>query len=480
LPERLSILLAGATGDRVPADLVVSGVNADSRAVEAGNAFFALPGSRTHGDAFLAQALSRGAAAVVTDRRPGIDPGVPVVVVEDVRRAYARAAARAVGPLPEVAVGVTGTNGKTSVVSFVRQIWTAAGLKAASLGTLGIDIGERNVPGTLTTPDALLLARELAALKSEGIDHVALEASSHGLDQRRLDGVGFQAAAFTNLTRDHLDYHGNFDDYREAKLRLFRELLVDGGSAVVNTDDPEHLPFMFAALERGTTLLTVGEEGAYITIERVEHEGLGQRVTGKLVGEPLSFHLPLAGRFQVSNAIVAGALAVATGVEPDVMVAALETLKGARGRLELVSGSSDRAVYVDYAHTPDALKNAIEALRPVVRGRLTVVFGCGGDRDTGKRPQMGAIASELADKVIVTDDNPRNEDAGAIRRAVLEAAPDALDIGERGAAIRVAIDGMAPGDVLLVAGKGHEDYQIVGEERLHFSDQEAVLAALHA
>lgn len=456
----------------------MGGIQADSRRIAPGDAFFALPGTRTHGDAHAAEAVSRGAAVLVTDRAPGADPGVPVVVIEDVRAAYAWAAARLLGPLPEVMAGVTGTNGKTSVVSFLRQIWTFAGFSAASLGTLGIDIGDRNVPGTLTTPDALVLAKELATLKSEGVDHVAMEASSHGLDQRRLDGVAFSAVGFTNLTRDHLDYHGDIDRYREAKLRLFRDLLVDGGSAVVNTDDPEHLPFMFAALERGATLLTVGEEGAYITVDGVEPEGLGQRVTGKLVGEPLSFHLPLAGRFQVSNAIVAAGLAAATGVPQETVVAALETLKGARGRLELVSRTDGGAVYVDYAHTPDALKNALEALRPVVAGKLTVVFGCGGDRDTGKRPEMGAIATELADRVIVTDDNPRNEDAANIRRAVLEAAPGALDIGERGEAIRAAIDGMGPGDVVLVAGKGHEDYQVVGEERLHFSDQETVKAAL--
>ncbi|HEY8594009.1 MAG TPA: UDP-N-acetylmuramoyl-L-alanyl-D-glutamate--2,6-diaminopimelate ligase [Devosiaceae bacterium] len=460
------------------AALSVTGVCADSRAVRRGDAFFALPGVHVHGNRFVDDAVARGAAMLVTDTRPDKDPGVPVIVVPDVRAAFAKAAARSVGALPSTLVGVTGTNGKTSVVSFVRQIWNHCGIASASLGTLGVDTGHRIEGGSLTTPDSLTLAHQLAALKADGIDHVAMEASSHGLDQRRLDGLAFKAVGFTNLTRDHLDYHETFDNYREAKLRLFRDLLADGGAAVVNTDDPEHLPFMFAALERGATLLTVGSEGAFISVDEVTSEALGQRVRGRLVGEPMDFHLPLAGQFQVSNALVAVALAIAGGAPQERAVAALEHLKGAKGRLELAGRKGDVAVFIDYAHTPDALKTALEALRPFARSKVTVVFGCGGDRDKGKRPLMGAIASDLADRVIVTDDNPRSEDAATIRREILAEAPGAEEIGDRAEAIRAAVAGARQGDVVLVAGKGHEDYQIVGETRLHFSDHETVRVAL--
>jgi UDP-N-acetylmuramoyl-L-alanyl-D-glutamate--2,6-diaminopimelate ligase len=460
--------------------LAIAGINADSRTLQAGEAFFALPGSRQHGNAFISAAVAAGARAIVTDEAPPGDPGIPVVVVEDVRAAYARAAARQFAPQPGVAVAVTGTNGKTSVASFVRQLWAASGLRAASLGTLGVETAAGLTPGSLTTPDSLTLHRELGALKRAGVDHVSLEASSHGLDQRRLDGLRFAAVGFTNLTRDHLDYHGTMEAYAGAKLRLFRDLAAEGAAAVVNTDDPESSAFVFAALDRGLTLLTVGAEGAFFELKSIANEGFGQRVMGRLVGELAEFHLPLTGAFQASNALVALGMATATGAPPEVALKALERLKGARGRLELVGQRDDSAVFVDYAHTPDALENALKALRPYAPHRLTVVFGCGGDRDKGKRPLMGAIAQRLADRVIVTDDNPRTEDAAEIRRDILAATPHAEEIGDRATAISAAIGGMGEGDVVLIAGKGHEDYQIVGTARHHFSDHEAAAAALAA
>lgn len=476
MPFALSDLLDGAAAD-VPA-IAVAGVNADSRAIRPGEAFFATPGLRTHGDAFVAQARANGAVALVTDRAPAADPGLPAVVVEDVRAVYARAAARLFAPQPSTVVGVTGTNGKSSIVSFVRQIWAASGLAAASVGTVGIETAAGLRPGELTTPDALSLHRDLGRLKAEGIDHVAMEASSQGLDQRRVDGVAFAAVAFTNLSRDHLDYHADMAAYRDAKLRLFTDLLAPGGAAVINTDDPEHEPFLFAALDRGAVLMTIGREGAWFEIGAVRNEGYGQRVSGRMVGEPVEFHLPLTGAFQASNAIVALALALATGAPQDSALAAMSRLRGARGRLELVAEHKGAAIFVDYAHKPVALETALAALRPYAKNRLAVVFGAGGDRDTGKRPMMGEIAGRMADRIIVTDDNPRTEDAAAIRRAILAACPGAAEIGDRRAAIARAIDDLGPGDVLLIAGKGHEDYQIIGTTKQHFSDHEVVAEIL--
>jgi UDP-N-acetylmuramoyl-L-alanyl-D-glutamate--2,6-diaminopimelate ligase len=472
----LTELLKGA-GSKPPR-LKVEGVNADSRAIQPGEAFFAIPGLRTHGDAFAAQAKANGAKAMITDREPSADPGMPVVVVNDVRAAYARAAARQFAPQPETTVGVTGTNGKSSIVSFVRQIWSACGLNAASVGTVGIETSKGLVPGELTTPDALSLHRDLGRLRAEGIDHVAMEASSQGLDQRRVDGVKFNAVAFTNLSRDHLDYHADMTAYRDAKVRLFTDLIADDGAAIVNVDDPEHEAFMFAALGRGATLMTVGREGAWFEIESVVNEGYGQRVTGRLVGEPEEFHLPLTGAFQASNAVVALGLAMATGAPKKGAVESLGKLKGARGRLELVAEHNGAAIFVDYAHKPVALETALASLRPYATKNLHVVFGAGGDRDKGKRPMMGEIAGRLADKVIVTDDNPRTEDARSIRGEIMATAPGAREIGDRRKAIESAVKSLKPGDVLLIAGKGHEDYQIVGTTKHHFSDHEVVAETL--
>jgi UDP-N-acetylmuramoyl-L-alanyl-D-glutamate--2,6-diaminopimelate ligase len=456
----------------------VFGLNSDSRRIEPGDVFFALPGANVHGNQFVADAVRRGALAVVTDVAPPGDPGVPVIVVKDVRAAYARAASRIYEPQPEITVAVTGTNGKTSVASFVQQIWTHAGIPGASIGTLGVQTATRLIEGSLTTPDSRTLHQSLRALKAQGIDHVALEASSHGLDQRRLDGLHFEAVAFTNLSRDHLDYHASMEEYRDAKLRLFTDLLVDSGPAVVNVDDPEYEPFMFAALSASATLLTVGREGAYIEILSIKPEGYGQRVEVRHVGEKTSFHLPLTGEFQVSNALIAAALAMSTGVDKTHAFAALSELKGAKGRLELVAEHKGAAIFVDYSHKPVALESALASLRPYAKGKLRLVFGAGGDRDKGKRPMMGEVAERMADDVIVTDDNPRTEEPASIRAQILAAAKSAREIGDRKAAITAAVSALQPGDVLLVAGKGHEEYQIIGTTKHHFSDHEAVAEAV--
>lgn len=456
----------------------VFGLNSDSRRIEPGDVFFALPGVNVHGNQFVPDAVRRGALAIVSDTDPVGDPGVPVIIVKDVRAAYARASSRIYEPQPEITVAVTGTNGKTSIASFVRQIWSQAGIASGSIGTLGVETDHRLIEGSLTTPDSRTLHQSLRALKAQGIDHVAMEASSHGLDQRRLDGIHFEAVAFTNLSRDHLDYHKDMDEYRNAKLRLFTDLLVDGGAAVVNVDDPEHEPFMFAALSNSSTLLTVGREGAYIEILSIEPEGYGQRVIVRHVGEKLSFHLPLTGEFQVSNALIAAALAMSTGVDKTYAFPALSKLVGAKGRLELVAEHNGAAVFIDYSHKPVALESALAALRPYAKGKLRLVFGAGGDRDKGKRPIMGEVAERMADDIIVTDDNPRTEDAAAIRAEILAATPHAREIGDRKAAIAAAVQSLEPGDVLLVAGKGHEDYQIIGTTKHHFSDHEAVAEAI--
>lgn len=476
----LAQLLEGSGGALPAAPAKVTGIQSDSRALEAGGAFFALPGSNAHGNAYAAEAVRRGAAVMVTDTVPDASPGIPVIVVPDVRAAYARAAGRVYADQPKTIVAVTGTNGKTSIASFVRQIWQAVGFPSASIGTLGVQTADGLIPGALTTPDSLTLHKDLADLKARGIDHVAMEASSHGLDQRRLDGLRFAAVGFTNLSRDHLDYHPDMMHYALAKLRLFSDLMADGGAAVVNVDDEEHPPFMFAALDRGAQLLTVGKEGAWFEIRSIVNEGYGQRVTGRLVGEPVSFHLPLTGAFQASNAVMALALAIAGGAPQEAALKAVETLKGAKGRLELVAEHNGAAIFVDYSHKPVALETALTSLRPYARKALHVVFGAGGDRDKGKRPMMGEVAERLADRVTITDDNPRTEEPASIRAAIRAAAPKAVEIGDRRAAIADAIAQLQPGDVLLIAGKGHEDYQIVGTTKHHFSDHEVVLETIKA
>ncbi len=460
-------------------DPEITGVTADSRRVKPGYLFAALPGAHTDGRRFVADALAAGAAAVLAaDAIEGL--AAPVVKACDPRRAYALAAAAFWGAQPETCLAVTGTNGKTSVVTFCRQIFGRLGRSAASLGTLGTIAGtEQITPPGLTSLDAGDSARLLADLAGRGVTHLALEASSHGIDQRRLDGVRLTAAGFTNLTQDHLDYHGDMAAYRAAKLRLFEALLPRGAVAVLNADSDAYDAFASAAAAAGQTLFSVGEHGHDLKLSARTPSGRGQRLTIEAAGRAHAVDLPLVGDFQASNALVAAGLCIAAGGETAAVLAALEHLEGAAGRLQRVGvGARGGEAYVDYAHTPDGLATVLSALRPHTQGRLIVVFGAGGDRDRGKRPLMGEIAARLADIAIVTDDNPRTEDPAVIRREILAAAPGAREIGDRRAAIREAVSRLNAGDVLVVAGKGHEQSQTIGETVHPFDDVAETLAAL--
>jgi UDP-N-acetylmuramoyl-L-alanyl-D-glutamate--2,6-diaminopimelate ligase len=471
----------GAQGPLIatrPGDIDIRGLTADSRDVKPGFLFAALSGSRSDGRQFVEDAVARGAVAVLTDddarfsalsRR---EPPVRVIVDPNPRRRLARMAARFYAPQPETVVAVTGTNGKTSVTVFTRQIWQHLGRRAASLGTIGVVGPDFAQPGALTTPDPVALHRELQLLARGGIDHVALEASSHGLDQFRLDGLDLAAAAFTNLTRDHLDYHRGMEGYFAAKSRLFTELLPADGIAVVNADVPEGPRLAALCQQRGQTVISFGEAAtAALRLVAARPRDTGQELTLRLFGQTHELTLPLVGAFQASNALAALGLAIASGAPLERALAALPLLAGVPGRLEHVATHPNGApVIVDYAHTPDALETVLKALRAHCRGRIVLVFGCGGDRDAGKRPQMGAIAERLAEVVIVTDDNPRGEDAAAIRRAILSACPKAEEVGDRAAAIRRGLALLAPGDILLLAGKGHERGQIVGGITYPFED----------
>jgi UDP-N-acetylmuramoyl-L-alanyl-D-glutamate--2,6-diaminopimelate ligase len=457
----------------------VAGVTSDSRAVKPGFLFVAVPGSKADGLSFVPQAVAAGVVAVMAESVPEQLPVEAAFVrVPNVRRALALAAARFYPRQPAIIAAVTGTSGKTSVAAFTRQIWTALGHAAASIGTVGVVSPRGETYGSLTTPDPVGLHRTLHGLAQEGVTHLAIEASSHGLDQHRLDGVRVAAGGFTNITRDHLDYHPSFEHYLEAKLRLFADLLEPGGAAVIDVDHERADAVVTAAKARGLRLLSVGRRGEGIRLLDTTIDGFAQRLRLEHAGSEFAVRLPLVGAFQVENALVAAGLAIATGSEPAAVFAALEHLQGAKGRLELVGQRHGAPIFVDYAHKPDAVAKALAALRPYVRNRLVVIIGAGGDRDPGKRPMMGAIAAELADRVIVTDDNPRSENPATIRAAILAAAPGAQEIGDRGLAIRSAVAGLQPGDVLLIAGKGHETGQIVGDRVLPFSDHEAVLAAL--
>jgi UDP-N-acetylmuramoyl-L-alanyl-D-glutamate--2,6-diaminopimelate ligase len=466
-------------GGPIKGDMQISGLSSDSRQVSAGNLFFALQGSKADGAAYAAEAARRGAAAIVA--LPGTvgDLGIPVIETDDPRRALALAAARFYGAQPETMVAVTGTSGKTSVASFTRQIWEQAGFAAASIGTTGVVAPGRDEYGELTTPDPVSLHKLLKELSEAGVTHGSMEASSHGLHQRRLDGVRLAAGGFTNLGRDHMDYHPTVEHYHQTKMRLFDTLLPKGAPAVIFADDPWSEPTEKAVREAGLTLFTVGRKGTFLTLKRVEHERHRQRAEVEHDGTIYEFVLPLAGDFQVGNALVAAGLAITTGLAADKALAALEHLKGASGRLELAGTAANGAqVYVDYAHKPEALENVLEAVRPFTTGRVIVVFGCGGDRDPGKRPIMGEIAGRLADVAIVTDDNPRSEDPATIRRAIMEAVPDATEIGDRREAIRAAVAMLQSGDTLIVAGKGHEIGQEIAGEKHPFSDHEEVRQAL--
>lgn len=464
---------AGGAGD-------VTGVTADSRAVEPGIIFVAVPGTKADGASFAGDAAARGAGAVVVGETAVVgDIGVPVLRVAEPRSALSQVAARLYAGQPEIMVAVTGTSGKTSVAAFTRQIWEQQGLAAASIGTTGVVAPGRNDYGSLTTPDPVALHKLLAELAHSGVTHASMEASSHGLDQHRLDGVRLKAAGFTNLGRDHMDYHPTVEDYHRAKLRLFTELMPKGAPAVIFADDPFSRPTVEAARSAGLDVLTVGRSGEFLRLTRVEHERHRQRAEIVADGVIHEIDLSLAGDFQISNALVAAGLAIATGTPAALALKALESLKGAPGRLELIGTTKTGApVYVDYAHKPEALENVLQAVRPFTTGRVVVVFGCGGDRDRGKRPIMGEIAWRLADIVIVTDDNPRSEEPAAIRAAILEAAPGASEIGDRREAIRLAVSNLKAGDTLVVAGKGHEEGQTIGSQTYPFSDHVEVRKAL--
>lgn len=461
-------------------DLEVTGLSSDSRQVRPGVVFFALAGSKADGSTYAADAAGRGAAAIVAAKGNTISGlSIPVLAVDDPRLALALSAARFFGKQPRTMVAVTGTSGKTSVAAFTRQIWEQAGFAAASIGTTGVVAPGRNEYGSLTTPDPVALHELLKELAEAGVTHASMEASSHGLDQRRLDGVKLAAGGFTNLGRDHMDYHPTVEDYHRAKLRLFDTLLPKGAPAVIFADDPWSQPTVHAARAAGLNVLTVGRHGEFLTLKRVEHERRRQRAEVEADGVLHEIDLPLAGDFQIANALVSAGLAISTGTSVDKALAALEKLEGAPGRLDLVGTTAAGApVYVDYAHKPDALENVLTSVRPFTTGRVVVVFGCGGDRDRGKRPIMGEIATRLADVVIVTDDNPRTEIPETIRAAILAAAPGAIEIGDRRKAIHEAVAMLHAGDTLIVAGKGHEEGQTIGTETFHFSDHEEVREAL--
>ena len=468
-------------GDPSADATVVGGLAVDSRAVKPGDLFFALSGSKTDGARFVDAAIAAGAVAIAGDHRPQGTPRVPFVVTPNPRRALALAAATFYPRQPATIAAVTGTSGKTSVAAFTRQIWQRLGHSSASIGTIGLVSDKRTVYGSLTTPDPIALHRQLDEIAGDGVTHLAFEASSHGLDQYRLDGVRIQAGGFTNLSRDHMDYHPDVAHYLNAKLRLFRDLVVDGGAAVISADHDCSPEVIDAARTRGLRIITVGrnaDAGEGIRLADAAIEGFAQRLAIAHRGRNYAIRLPLVGEFQIENALVAAGLAIGTGSAADDVFGCLEHLEGAKGRLELVGEHNGAPIFVDYAHKPDALAKALQALRPYAKRRLVVIFGAGGDRDAGKRPIMGAIAAENADQIIVTDDNPRSERPEAIRAAFMATAKGAREIGDRAEAIRAGIAGLAPGDALVVAGKGHEVGQIVGGTTLPFSDHEAVAKAL--
>ena len=456
----------------------ISSIALDSRKVAPGALFAALPGTKTDGRDFIPQAIAAGAVAVlISAETPAttLPQGITALLCADPRRVLAHVAARFFAPQPQRLAAVTGTNGKTSIVEFTRQIWAASGLAAASMGTIGLVSPRGHTPGNLTTPDTVSLYGTLGKLAQDGVTHVALEASSHGLDQRRLDGLTLTAAAFTNLTRDHMDYHGTPEAYFQAKARLFSALLPEGATAVINADVTEAAALRDIARRHHLAVVDYGETAQSLHLSSLTATAVGQSLKLTINGRTIRVDLPLAGTFQAMNALAALGLAMATGIDEAAALAALPGLKGAPGRLECRARRDDgAAVYVDYAHTPDALETVLRALRLHATNRLTVVFGCGGNRDRGKRPAMGDIAARLADRVIVTDDNPRSEDPSTIRSEILAGRKDAEEIGDRAAAIKTAMTAMSAGDLLLVAGKGHETGQVVGATILPFDDRAVV------
>jgi len=454
----------------VDSDSEVTGFAIDHRKVARGSVFGAFTGAVFNGEDFIGEAVDRGAVAVVARPQAPVER-VPLLADPEPRRLFAELAAKFYAPYPETVVAVTGTNGKTSTVEMTRQIWRMSGHRSASIGTLGVTTSDEQVKTGLTTPDIVTFLSNMAGLKRMGISHAAYEASSHGLDQHRCEGVPLAAAAFTNFSRDHLDYHQTMDAYFEAKMRLFEELLPPGRPAVIWTDDPRSGEVSERARRRGHQVLTVGRQGKLIRLVEQSPTALGQALQLEHGGKVYKLGLPLIGAYQASNVLTAAALVLATGGDWDDTFAAMQRVSPVRGRLErAVISRSGVPVYIDYAHTPDALEAAIAALRPHVEGRLITVFGAGGDRDQGKRPEMGAVATRLSDVVIVTDDNPRSEDAAAIRSAIMAGAPGATEVPGRREAIAEAIRIARDGDIVLVAGKGHETGQIIGDKVLPFDD----------
>ena len=451
-------------------DAAVTGFAIDHRKVAPGTIFGAFEGARVNGEDFIPAAIEAGAVAIVARPQARVE-GAVHIADHNPRECLARLAARYFAPFPPVAVAVTGTNGKTSTVEMTRQLWRMAGHHAASIGTLGVTTADERVTTGLTTPDVVTFLSNVAGLAREGVTHLAFEASSHGLSQFRTEGLPVRAAAFTNLSRDHLDYHGDMAAYFTAKLRLFAQVLDPDGVAVVWRDDAQSERVIDLARERGNRIVSVGEHGDDLRLIAREPTLLGQGLTIRAGGVDHRVTMPLIGAYQAANALVAAGLVIATGGDVAATIAGLARLQPVRGRLERAAiAASGAPVYVDYAHTPDALEAACAALRPHVEGRLILVFGAGGDRDTGKRAPMGQAAAACADMVIVTDDNPRSEDPAAIRRDVLEGAPGAREIGERRAAIAAAVAEARGGDIVLIAGKGHEQGQVVGDLVLPFDD----------
>ncbi|MCW3798328.1 UDP-N-acetylmuramoyl-L-alanyl-D-glutamate--2,6-diaminopimelate ligase [Sphingomonas sp. BN140010] len=460
---RLEELAGTGTGE-------VTGFAIDHRMVEIGNVFGAFRGSVRNGEDFIPAAVERGAVAVIARPEARVEGALHIADAEP-RRRFAELAARFFAPYPEVTVAVTGTNGKTSTVEMTRQLWRMAGHRSASVGTLGVTTADDQVKTGLTTPDIVTFLHNMAGLKKLGVSHVAYEASSHGLDQYRTEGLPVRAAAFTNFSRDHLDYHGTMEAYFEAKLALFERVVDADGAAVVWSGDPKSAEVAERARRRGLRVETVGPGGSLIELVSQIPSPLGQTLQLTHAGKSHTLKLPLIGAYQAANVLTAAGLVLVTGGEWAATFAGMGRLAPVRGRLErAVITRAGAPVYVDYAHTPDAIEAAIAALRPHVEGRLITLFGAGGDRDEGKRPEMGAVAARLSDLVIVTDDNPRSEDPAAIRAEVLAGAPGAREIGGRRDAIAAAIAEARGGDIILLAGKGHETVQIIGEQTLPFDD----------
>jgi UDP-N-acetylmuramoyl-L-alanyl-D-glutamate--2,6-diaminopimelate ligase len=449
---------------------VIAGLTADSRAVTRGFLFAALPGVTMDGAKFIGQAEERGAAAVLA--RPGVTSRLPIVIDDEPRRRLAQMAARFFPRQPETIAGITGTNGKTSTARFAAQLWSRLGRASGSLGTLGAQAARYDRKLIHTTPDPVMLHETLHQMSDAGVTHLAMEVSSHGLAQHRADGVKFNIAAFTNITQDHLDYHASFDDYLAAKARLFDELLADDGVVVVNADGEGADDIIRIAKQRGLRVITTGAEGEDIKILHAEPQMNGLELSIFVEGGKRNVRTPLIGAFQAENAALAIGLVMASGFEAYEIIPLLENVSGAPGRMQNVSGIHGAGVFVDYAHTPDAVATALKAIRPHAKGRVIAIIGAGGDRDKAKRPLMGAAAHENADVVIVTDDNPRSEDPAAIRSEVLKGSPDAKEIGDRGEAIAAGVAMLEDGDVLLILGKGHETGQVVGDQTLPFDDAE--------